>query len=120
MPTTNARNLTFTTVNDVVEVRVQYNAVFTPFERHLAALGLRFVERIALIGVDPPGGFSGSTMAGFPGQNLPVTDGNSSQTIPRDRKLNINRAALQEDPAAGDTDEFRARIRIEAVGLPPS
>jgi len=120
MPSTDSRNLTLTTVGSNVTINVTYNAVFSPFERHLAGLGLVFQERIRIIGVDPPGATTGTILSTFASQNLPVTDGGVPQVIARNRSMSMSRASLQEDAGLGDTDEIRARIEILAVGLPPS
>ena len=42
MPTINSANLTLTTVGQTVTINVTFNAVFSPFERQLAGLGLIF------------------------------------------------------------------------------
>ena len=120
MPSTNNRQLTLTTVGDNVTINVTYNAVFSPFERRLAGLGLVFRERIAVIGVDPEGATTGSVLrVGFPSPNFAVTDGAAAQTIARNVSVTVPRASLQED-LAGDTDEIRCRIRIDSIGLPPA
>jgi len=113
------RTLTLTTVGADTTIEVEYTAQFTVFERRLAGLGLVFREQIAVIGVDPPSGTTGSVLALFPVQTLPVVDGAVVQVIPRVRSLTVPRASLQEDPAAGDNDEIRCRINILAIGLPP-
>jgi len=100
-------------------INVTYDAKFSVFERHLAGLGLIFRERIAVIGVDPPNSTTGAVVANFPSPNLPVSDGTAEQTIARNVSLTVTRASLQEDSGAGDNDEIRCRIRIEAIGLPP-
>jgi hypothetical protein len=120
MPTTNTRNLTLTTVGANTTIEVTYNAVFSVFERHLAGLGLVFQEQIAVIGIDPPGSVTGTVLANFPTQVLPVTDGVAQQVIARTRSITVARASLQEDPALGDNDEIRCRIRIASVGIPPA
>ena len=126
MPRTNNRQLNLDEVitpglegGIEVTITVTYNAVFSVFERHLAGLGLTFRERIAVIGVDPAGATTGTVLVNFPSPNLAVTDGSVPQTISRNVSLNVNRASLQEDPALGDFDEIRCRIRIEANGFPP-
>ncbi|HMV47688.1 MAG TPA: hypothetical protein PLD20_22765 [Blastocatellia bacterium] len=118
MPTTNGRNLTLITVDNNVTVRVEYNAVFNSLERHLAANGLVFEERISVLGVDPPGTVTGTTLHYFPVQILPVIAGAGSQTIARNRSLTVSRASLQEDAGLGDDDEIRCRIEVRASGLP--
>ena len=54
MPTINSANLTLTTVGQTVTVNVTFNAVFTPFERQLAGLGLKFHPHVDVWGMDPP------------------------------------------------------------------
>ena len=114
MASTNGRDLTLTTTGANTKIEVKYNAVFSPLERHLAANGLIFQERIAVIGVDPPD----STLHNFPVQNLPVTAGAVQQTIARNRSMTVTRASLQEDAGLGDADEIRCKIVIRPVGLP--
>jgi hypothetical protein len=113
-------SLTLTTVGPNTTIDVQYTAEFTVFERRLAGLGLVFQEQIFVIGIDPPGGTTGSVITQFPTQTLPVTDGVVPQQIARVRSLVVLRASLQEDPALGDNDEIRCRINIASVGLPPA
>lgn len=117
MPTTNSRDLTLTTTGANTTINVKYNAVFSPFERFLAANGLVFRESIRVIGVDPAGSTTGTVLHNFPVQNLPVTAGAAPQTISRNRSLTVNRASLQEDPA-GDNDEIRCRIEVNPIGIP--
>jgi hypothetical protein len=120
MPTATSANLTLTTVDQTVTIRVRYTAGFSPFERHLANLGLIFRERIRVFGVDPPGSTTGTRLHDFPAQDLPVTNGTTTQTIQRDRQITVSRSSLQEDIGLGDNDEIRCRIRIAALGLPPA
>lgn len=109
-------NLTFPDVSNVT-INVTYNAGINPLERHLGANGLILRERIAVIGVDPPGGTTGALLHNFPAQDLPVTAGGGSQTLARNRSMTVTRASLQED-AGIDSDEIRCRIVIEPLNLP--
>jgi hypothetical protein len=120
MPTITDANLTLTTTDDRTTINVKYNVVFSVLERRLAGLGLIFRERIRVIGVDPPGSTTGTTLHNFPAPNLPVTDGGTPQTLARDQSMTVSRASLQEDSGLGDNDEIRCRIRIAALGLPPA
>lgn len=125
MPTTNNRNLDLDRNGGSVTVRVTYNAVFSVFERRLAGLGMRFRERIAVIGVDPSGSTTGTVLASFPSPVLGVTDGATPQIIPRNASITVSRATLDEDgsPFFGPDvieDQIRCRIRLEAIGLPPA
>lgn len=118
MPSINNPQLTLTAVNNqTVTINVTYNAVFSALERRLSALGLVFRERIAVLGVDSAGPAAGELLLTFPNQNLTVTDGAGSQTVARNVSRTVDRSDLQEDE--GD-DEISCRIRIEAIGLPPS
>lgn len=116
--TTNNRNLTLTTVGQNVTINVTYNAVFTPFERHLADLGMVFQERIRVLGIDPPGSTTGTILSTLPLQNYPVTNGNVQQVIARNRSVTVTRAFLQEDLGLGDADEIRCRIEMVPLGFP--
>lgn len=73
MPTTNTHKLSLFRVGDNVEITVQYNAVFSVFERHLAGLGMKFRERIDVIGVDPQGPATSEILFSFPNRILAVT-----------------------------------------------
>jgi hypothetical protein len=120
MPRTNSRNLTLTPVGGNVRIDVTYNAVFLPFERRLAALGLAYQERIQVQGVDEmtPGPEFVTLPISFENQILPVTDGAVLQTIERTRTVTVPRQMLQEDPVAGDADEIRCQIQIVPIELP--
>jgi hypothetical protein len=113
----NNAQLTLTTAGNNVTITVTYSAVINALERFLKANGLGLVERIAVIGVDPPGSTTGTVLHNFPAENLPVTAGGGSQTIARNRSIIVSRASLQED-GVGDDDEIRCRITIDALNLP--
>jgi hypothetical protein len=105
-------------VEDNIEVNVTYNAGINPLERFLVANGLALVERIAVIGVDPPNTTTGPVLLNFPVEVLPVTPGAGAQAIPRNRSIIVPRSSLQEDNGLGDDDEIRCRITIDALNLP--
>ena len=120
MPTTNTRVLKLNRVGANVRIDVSYNVVFSVLERHLAGLGLRFRERISVIGVDPPGATTGTVLPIiFPSSFIAVTDPQPRQHA----SIIVTRAALDEDqhpllPPDLDADEIRCLIQIKAVGLP--
>ena len=126
MPGTNSRNLTLTPAGGGnFTVNVTYNAVFSAFERNLAGLGMLFVERISTLGVDPPGSTTGTVLAEFPAQVIPVPPGAGPVSVPRNRSIVLTRAQLDEDPSIiigpdFDADEIRCRIRLQSSGLPPA
>jgi hypothetical protein len=121
MPTVENADLTLTTVDGRVTIRVTYDARFTPFERQLADLGMRYHSHINALGMDPAGSLTGSNLVGvdFPTQNFPVTAGTVDQVLSRDESQTVIRDLLQEDPNSGDADEIRCKIRIHSVGIPP-
>ena len=107
-----------------VAINIAYDAVFSAFERHLAHLGLAFQEQLSLIGVDPPGGTTGLTVFTVV-RSIPVSDGAGQLSVHRVFSTPFTRNSLDEDPspllgADFDQDEYRARIRILAIGLPPA
>jgi hypothetical protein len=87
----------------------------------LLRLGLEYFERIAVIGVDPPGSTSGTVLRSFNSEVIPVNTNLifGSETIDRDRSFTVPRAVLQEDTTPGDADEIRCRIRIGTRHMPP-
>jgi hypothetical protein len=107
-----------------VVVSFIHEAVFSEFERHLAGLGLVFQERLDLIGVDPPGSTTGSVFFSTL-RSITVADGVGELSVHREFTLPFNRTSLDEDPTPFlgpdfDVDEYRGRIRILAIGLPPA
>jgi hypothetical protein len=119
----NTPELTKAIVGNSVTLTVKYTVVFTVFERHLAALGLKFRERIDVFGVDDPGAATSAVVASFPSRFIAVTDGAAPQTIVRNASIVVPRAQLDEDaspilPPDFIPDEIQCGIRYEAVGLP--
>lgn len=108
------QNLELTTVDTNTTVRVTYTARFSRLDRHMAANGLRWLERIEIRGVD---GTQETVLQNFPQQTIAVSDGTGTLDIARDREVTVPRSALQEDPA-GDDDEIRCKISLVAFGLP--
>ncbi len=116
MPTITSPNLTLTTRNDNVEINVTFIAMFTPFERQLAGLGMTFDWHIDILGVDANGH---SILTSFPSTTLPVFVGVGTQPIPVSASKTVTRTSLQEDSGLGDNDEIGCNIRIHSQGMPP-
>lgn len=118
MPTVSSPNLTLTTVDSQVTVRVRYNVTFNPFERGLAGLGKTWHSHITAHGID--GGAPGPsiTAVDFPTRTFPVTTGTADQVFVRDESETVARGVLQEDPGA-DADELKAKIRIHSPEVLP-
>lgn len=124
MPQVKNAQLTLPRAGANVTINITYDAVFSEFERRLAGLGLKFQEQITLIGVDPPGGTTGLNVFTIL-RSIPVSNGAGETSVPRIFSTPFSRNSLDEDPSPFlgpdfDEDEFRARIRILAVGLPPA
>lgn len=122
MPRIVSPQLTLTPSAGKIQIQVKYNAVFSQFERRLAGLGLGFLEQIAVIGVDPPGGTTGLTLVSVTRQII-VPDGAGETSIPRLFQTGfLPRSFFDEDPSPlgpdFDQDEIRGRIRILSVGFP--
>jgi hypothetical protein len=86
---------------------------------------MKFIERIVVIGVDPPGALTDTVLARFSGQFIEVpSEGVGTFATNRKRSILLTRAELDEDqnPLVGpdvDADEIRCSIQIQSVGLPP-
>jgi hypothetical protein len=124
MPRVTNAQLTLPRNGANVTINIVYDAVFSAFERHLARLGLAFQEQLTLIGVDPPGGTTGLTVFTVL-RSIPVSDGAGELSVHRVFSTPFTRSSLDEDPSPFlgpdfDQDEYRARIRILAIGLPPA
>jgi hypothetical protein len=117
MPEVNNTNLTLTTSDGSVEVRVRYDVTFSPLERQLAALGMEFHSHITAHGID--GDVVGPSIVAvdFPTRTFPVTLGDTELTLPRDESETVPRSALQED-TGGDRDELKAKIYIHSGNFP--
>jgi hypothetical protein len=120
MPEVKNGRLTLTTVSqngtDRTTMNVTFDAVFTPFERQLAGLGMTFDRHIEILGVDAT---SHRVLYEWDPTNLPVTAGAGAQTIPVNTSRTVDRSDLQDDPGLGDNDEIGCNIRIHAQGMPP-
>jgi hypothetical protein len=125
MPTITSPKLALKPDGAKLELTVTYHAEFNSIERFLSGLGMKFIERIEVIGVDPPGATTGTVLSRFAGQFIQVPQGVGTFPTNRTRVIRLTRAELDEDqnPLQGpdaDADEIRCKIRIEAVGLPPA
>jgi len=112
MPGITNQSMTLQLAGNNVTINVAYTAIFSAFDRFLAQNGLRFRERIRVIGEDP-GTATDRILHTFPAENISVTSG----TIPRNRSLTVTRASLQED-VGSDDDEIDCTIEIIPVDLP--
>lgn len=111
----------------IIRAYVSYTVSFTPLERHLAALGMRFREEIAIIENDiletllPPGGEAPvpDVLANYPNRLLTVSDGDTDLILHiNNRRLNIPHNILHnEDPASMNPDEVNARVTVRPIGF---
>jgi hypothetical protein len=115
VPTVSDVNLSLTqTDGDLVEIQVDYDVTFNKFERQLTTLGLTYDSHIIIRDYDG-GDSAGSVILEFEDRDtLPVTAGNSTQTISnRSQSKTVSRSTLQVDPN-GDADEIKATVLIHA------
>src|SRR5687768_8401060 len=85
----------------MVEIDLTYRVRFVFIERQMTKLGMIFVERVDILGVDPPGGTTGTllktivnTLAVSNGDNIGVP---TAIILPRRFTFNMTRASLDED-----------------------
>jgi hypothetical protein len=114
MPTVSNVNLTLTTVNTQVTIRVTYDVEFNTFERKLTDLGLSYDTHVTIHdydGGDTPGA---EILDFYPGRYvLPVTSGTGTRTWSGDESRTVSRTFLQVDPVGND-DELKAVVRVHA------
>lgn len=114
MPTVSNVNLTLTTVDTQVTIRVTYDVEFNTFERKLTDLGLSYDTHVTIHdfdGGDTPGA---EILDFYPGRYVvPVTSGNGSRTWHGDESRTVSRSSLQVDPVGND-DELKAVVRVHA------
>ena len=108
----------------MVEIDLTYRVRFVFIERQMTKLGMIFVERVDILGVDPPGGTTGtplktivSTLAVSNGDDIGVP---TAIILPRHFIFNMTRASLDEDKIPNvspelDPDEIRARVEIRSL-----
>jgi hypothetical protein len=130
MPTISSPKLTVAREGAKFKLTVTYHAEFNRIERFLSGLGMKFIERIVVIGVDAPGAVTNpitdTVLARFTGEFIEVkSEGVGTFPTDRTRSILLTRAELDEDqtPLLGpdaDPDEIRCSIQIQAVGLPPA
>jgi hypothetical protein len=114
MPTVSNVNLTLTTVDDNVTVRVDYDVEFNKFERQLSGLGLSYDTHVTIHDFDG-GDTPGAQVLDFsPGRTvLPVTVGNGTQSLHGSDSRTVSRSSLDVDPNGND-DELKAVVRVHA------
>ena len=119
MPTIENPNLTLTESEGQVTVRVRYDARFTPFERALFQLGWAPHTHITAHGMD--GATVGPEIQAldFGTRGFTLTAGSTDQVVAREQSETVARSLLQEDPANGDADELKVKIRIHSANMPP-
>ena len=120
MPTVENALLTLTQTNNDVEIRVTYNARFTPLERQLAGLGWHWHEHINVFGKDATSEthLHDTDPPLFPHTRLAVTVGTVDQVIARNVAQTVTRISLNEDATAGDDDEIVCKVKIHTLDIP--
>jgi hypothetical protein len=116
MPTVTSPNLTLSESNGIVTMTIVFIPTFSNFEQELGSLGCTYDAHYTVHGVD--GGVPGAelTAVDIPNMGIPVSRGLPS--IPVVQSVRVARTLLQEDPAAGDSDELKVKIVIHSH-VPP-
>jgi hypothetical protein len=111
MPTITEQNLSLDhqIPEGVVTITVRYRAHFTEIDRFLDQHGLRFTEKIRVVGQDD-GTATDVTLARFPNEIIPTSGGTTPLTVQRERSLTVSRASLQRERA-------RQRVRLARLEL---
>lgn len=123
MPTVTNAKLTFEKDGTKIRITVTYDINLSRLESNIAGagLGIRFSELVQVIGIDPPGSTTGTTMQLVAvGTLTDVVHQDAPQTLTRSHTRTFSRASLDEDRSliAADNDELRCRIRLLVHGLP--
>jgi hypothetical protein len=108
---------------NMVRIDVDYEALFSQFERRLAGLGLFFHDRIIVLGVDASASIADSILTAFPDESIGIADGEGELTIPCHRSMIVSRRTLDEDFLPNvlpdfNADEIRCWIRIIPSNFP--
>lgn len=113
-----------------VTLTVRYRVLVDPIDRHFAMNGVRYTERVRVLGVDAGAGIPdqivatrffndiNDDIANGSGEFINSSAGVSVQALTRERSITLSRAALNEDPAVGDNDEIRCEISIHSTTFP--
>ncbi len=113
MPTTTSRNLSIIVENgDTAWIKVNYIAVFNDLEHFLCGQGLKFRERIEVIGIDKADSSKNIVLHRFPDELIKVPVGEGSVLVARERQIKVLRSSLQKAPGK---DQIQCGINIELV-----
>jgi hypothetical protein len=112
MPTVTIPNLTLSESNGIVTMTISFLPTFSNFEKELGSLGCTYDAHYTVHGVD--NGLPGAELTTVDIPNSPIPVGRLVPVLPVFQQVEVARSLLQEDPAAGDNDELKVKIRIHS------
>jgi hypothetical protein len=112
MPTVTNPSLALSESNGIVTMTIIFLPTFSNFEKELGSLGCTYDAHYTVHGVD--NGLPGAelTAVDIPNMGIPVS--RSLPTLPVVQSVTVARTLLQEDPAAGDSDELKVKIVLHS------
>ena len=112
MPAVTIPNLTLSESNGIVTMTITFLPTFTNFEKELGSLGCTYDAHYTVHGVD--NGLPGAELTAVDIPNMAIPVSRSLPVLPVVQAVEVARSLLQEDPAAGDNDELKVKIRIHS------
>jgi hypothetical protein len=112
MPTVTLPNLTLSENNGIVTMTITFLPTFSNFEKELGSLGCTYDAHYSVHGVD--NGLPGAELTSVDIPNMAIPVSRLLPVLPVIQQVTVARTLLQEDPAAGDADELKVKIRIHS------
>jgi hypothetical protein len=116
MPTVTNPNLTLSENNGIVTMTITFLPTFSSFEKELGSLGCQYDAHYSVHGVD--NGIPGAELTAVDIPNMLIPVGRALPVFPVVQRVEVARSFLQEDPAVGESDELKVKIRIHSH-VPP-
>jgi hypothetical protein len=116
MPTVTNPNLTLSESNGIITMTIVFLPTFSNFEKELGSLGCTYDAHYSVHGVD--NGLPGAELTAVDIPNRPIPVNRSLPVLPVVQVATVARSLLQEDPAAGDSDELKVKIVLHSH-VPP-
>ncbi len=116
MPSVTSANLTLSESNGIVTMTITFLPTFSNFEKELGSLGCTYDADYTVHGVDNGAPGPELTRVDIPNMAIPVA--RTLPVLPVFQQVDVARTLLDEDPAAGDGDELKVKIRIHSH-IPP-
>src|SRR5262249_44235205 len=116
MPSVTNANLALSESNGIVTMTISFLPTFSNFEKELGSLGCTYDAPYTVHGVDNGVPGPALTAVSIPNSAIPV--GTGLPVLPVLQSVQVARTLLNEDPAAGDSDELKVKILLHSH-VPP-